>query len=158
MNFCFVVDNLLSASSQPGKNRRIKYYMDLYKENNIKVLVSLHRKIEVPEEYSGKFEIYHFKWSDIENSDVKNLDHIVNIVLSHVNKKEAVNINCEGGTANSAAMLAATIMKYKGISKENALEIISKHRYAMGDDESTQLLETYEYFLSQQNSEDSETE
>ena len=34
MNFCFVIDNKLSASSQPGKNKRLSFYLELYKENN----------------------------------------------------------------------------------------------------------------------------
>ncbi len=147
MNFCFIIDSLLSASSQPGKNRRIKYYMDLYKENKIKALVSLHRKIEIPEEYVGKFEIYHFKWNDIINGAIEDLDDIVNIALDYINKKEAVNINCEGGTTNSAIMLAAILMKHRDISQNNAFQIISERRYAVEEHDTIELLENYQFFL-----------
>lgn len=148
MNFCFVINNLLSASSQPGKTRRIKYYMDLYEENNIKVLLSLYKPIETPEGYERKFKIYHFKWVDIiKNNSIDGLDHIVDVILGHLSQKEAVNVNCEGGINESSIVLVATIMKYKSVPYEVAFKKVSDHRYAMKDQETVSLFKSYENFL-----------
>ena len=147
MNFCFVVNDLLSASSQPGKNRRIKYYMDLYKENNIKVLVSLYKRIDLPEEYTGQFQTYYFKWRDMENDNIGQLDYVVDVILKHISKKEAVNVNCEAGITESAVVLTATIMKYLGLPYRKAFEKVREQRYAMEDEASFSLLRAYESFL-----------
>lgn len=149
MNFCFVINDLLSASSQPGKNRRTKYYMDLYKENNIKVLVSLYKTIDIPEEHAGSFLTYYFKFDDIKSGGIQQLDEIVNIIIEHIKKDEPVNVNCEGGITESATVLTATLMKHLELSHKEAYEKVSEHRYAMEDEESEKLLMGYEEYLEQ---------
>lgn len=126
--------------------------MDLYKENNIKVLLSLHKVIEVPEEYHEQFQIYHFKWSDLKGSNsLEQLDHIVDVILKHLHRREGVNVNCEGGITESAVVLMATLMKHEGIPHDLAFKKVSEHRYAMEDEESSELLGEYERFLKHNN-------
>ncbi|MBL8991779.1 MAG: dual specificity protein phosphatase family protein [Spirochaetia bacterium] len=147
MNFCFVLDDLLSASSQPGKNRRVQAYLDLYKENNIKVLVSLYKKIDPPEGYEDDFTYYHFKLEDGEIPSPQKIDSVVNIILKHLRRKEPVNVNCAAGISHSALVLIATLMKFEEISYESAFIKVSDQRYALEEDEYKQALRQYETFL-----------
>ncbi len=148
MNFCFVLDDLLSASSQPGKNRRVQAYLDLYKENNIKVLVSLYKKIDPPEGYETDFTYHHFKLEDGEIPAPKKIDDIVNIVIKHLRRKEPVNVNCAAGISHSALVLIATLMKFQEMSYEAAYLKVSDQRYALEEEEYKQALKQYETFLS----------
>ena len=150
MNFCFVINNLLSASSQPGKNRRLNYYLELYKENNIKVLISLHKKLDLPDTFDSSFKTYLFKYNQIAVTPEK-IDEVVEVILKHVRKNEPVNVNCEGGITESGTILTATLMKYLELSYKDAFKRVSEHRFALGDDESTNMLIQYEKFLANKN-------
>ena len=146
MNFCFVINDLLSASSQPGKNRRAKYYFDLYRENNIKVLLSLYKKIELPPEYQFHFRTYHFEYVDLIN-DPREFDQVVDIIIGHLKKREASNINCEAGISQSAVLLTGVLMKFYRISYHEAFKRIAEHRYPVEDDEAVSHLLAYESYL-----------
>lgn len=150
MNFCFVLDDLLAASSQPGKNRRIQAYLDLYKENNIKVLLSLYKKIHLPEDYKDDFITYYYKINDSEIPALEELDKIVDTVMMHITRKEAVNVNCAAGISKSGLVLIAVLMKYHDIDYQEAFGIVSEHRYAIEEEETKLLLTDYQKFLQSQ--------
>jgi protein-tyrosine phosphatase len=147
MNFCFVLDDLLSASSQPGKNRRITDYLTLYRENNIKALVSLYKKIELPKEFEGLFTTYHFKIDDLQVPSVKQVDEIVDTIIKHLRKKEAVNINCAAGISHSGLILIAVMMKYLELDYGTSYRKVSEQRYAMEEDDYKGVLIGYERYL-----------
>jgi len=148
MNFCFVYNNLLSASSQPGKNKRTSYYLDLYKENQIKVLVSLYKKIILPKEYENEFQIYFYPISEIEYPSMEIIDEIVDLIIRHIKKKEPVNVNCAAGISTSAMILSATLMKLLETNCDDAMNIISKNRYALEEFEKIFILREYGKYLA----------
>ena len=145
MNFCFIIDQLLSISSQPGINRRLQYYVNQYKENNVQVLVSLYKEIEKTNELSS-FTLYHYPFMIQEATDegLSYLDKIVSTVTYHMNKDETVNINCKSGISESSIILIAIMMKHGKMNYEEATTYISKYRYAESTEASTQLLKAYE--------------
>jgi len=144
MNFCFVIDELLAASSQPGKNRRLPAYLDLYKENEIRVLYSLHKKIELPREYKSYFKSYLFKIDDYEIPSLNDLDVIVNTIIKHLKKKEPVNVNCSTGIGKSSLIITAVIMKYQNLPLKETLKRVMEHRYVSLEDGVRELLLHYE--------------
>ena len=145
MNFCFVLDELLSASSQPGKNKRLSYYLDLYKENNIKVLLSLYKKIELPPKYKKSFHTYFYYLDEFESPPLDYLDEIVNVIIKHLKKKEPVNVNCAAGITNSGMLLVAVIMKFNEIG----FKVVAQHRYGIEDPDKIHFLKLYEKYLKQ---------
>jgi len=144
MNFCFVYNELLSASSQPGATERISSYLALFRENNIKVLISLHKDIELPAKYKSFFTTYYFPIPDYETPDLDYLDKIAKTAIKHIKKDEPVNVNCAAGIGRSGTILVAILMKYKKMKYEDALEIVRKHRYAVETDEQEEILKEYE--------------
>jgi protein-tyrosine phosphatase len=147
MNFCFVIDNKLSASSQPGKNKRLAYYLDLFKENDVKVLLSTYKKVNLPEEYVKDFKTYFFPLSEFENPTISQLDEIVNTIIRHIKKNEAVNVNCAAGISNSNMVLIAVVMKFRELGVHEAAEYVGQFRGTLHEPEKISLLRDYERFL-----------
>lgn len=151
MNFCFVIDDLLSASSQPGKNRRIQDYLQLYRENNIRVLVSLYKKIDLPPEWVDEFSTYHMKTTDTETPSIAMLDSITEVVVRHLRKKEAVNVNCAAGISHSGLVCAATIMRFFEQDAATAHRKVAEQRCALEEEDHLALLQQYERLLARRN-------
>lgn len=147
MNFCFVIDGLLAASSQPGKNKRLTYYLDLYRDSGIKVLISLYKKIIVPDNYKKDFLLYHMPIDEYETPSLIEVDKIVDTIIKHIKKGEPVNINCAAGISNSSMILIAAIMKYENANYEDAFKKVSDSRFALDEPEKESFLKDYELFL-----------
>lgn len=148
MNFCFVIEDLLSASSQPGKNRRIQDYLQLYRENNIRVLISLYKRIDLPVDWTDEFTTYHIKTTDTETPSIALLDSITEVVVRHLRKKEAVNINCAAGISHSGLVCAASIMRFFEQDAATAHRRVAEQRCALEEEDHIALLQQYERLLS----------
>ncbi|MBN8219141.1 MAG: dual specificity protein phosphatase family protein [Spirochaetes bacterium] len=148
MNFCFVLDDLLSASSQPGKNRRIQDYLQLYRENNIRVLLSLYKRLDLPADWGEEFLTYHLKITDFEAPSLDMLDRIVDQIIVHLRKKEAVNVNCAAGISHSGLVCTAVLMKYLELDSATAHAKVAEQRGALEDEEHLARLREYERFLA----------
>lgn len=144
MNFCFVIDELLAASSQPGSNRRLPNYLSLYKENGVKVLYSLAKRIDLPSEFEKQYKTYFFKINDYEVPTMDELDSIVDTILAHMKKNEPVNVSCSTGIGKSSMVITAVLMKHKNITKDEAIKIVAEHRYVSLEDGTKELLKQYE--------------
>ncbi|HMB01949.1 MAG TPA: dual specificity protein phosphatase family protein, partial [Spirochaetota bacterium] len=134
MNFCFVIDNLLSASSHPGKNRRMHQYINLYNENKIKVLYSVQKKIQLEPEQADNFILYHHKLEVLEVPPMDEVNKIVDEILYHIKKEQPVNVSCETGIGRSSLICMAVVMKYYGIGVNEAYKLINQHRYVNMED------------------------
>lgn len=150
MNFCFVIDNMLSASSQPGKNKRLSQYFTVYEESGIRVLVSLYKDITIPEKYEKRFEKYHFYIDETTLPDYSYLDKIVNLVIEKIQEKKPVNINCGSGMRISTMVLIAVIMKLRDFTYDEALSAVSEVRFAALDIEEENYLKKYRKFFTKE--------
>ncbi|HBE03432.1 MAG: hypothetical protein A2096_00500 [Spirochaetes bacterium GWF1_41_5] len=144
MNFCFVYEELLSASSQPGASERLETYLSLYRENGIKVLISLHKVIKLPDKFKKYFTVYNIPLSENEVPSIEQIDKIVKTAVKHLKKKESVNINCASGIERSGIILVAVLMRFLNKSYHDALKMVSEHRYGVESREIENLLVEYE--------------
>lgn len=63
------------------------------------------------------------------------LDRIVDQIIVHLRKKEAVNVNCAAGISHSGLVCTAVLMKYLELDSATAHAKVAEQRGALEDEE-----------------------
>ena len=100
---------------------------DHMKEHDIDVIISCYLGCSATFPYDFKYEKADLR--DIENENIlDDIERLVPDIHKYLNEKQSVLVHCIAGRSRSTSVVAAYLMKYKNMSKDEALEFIKDKR------------------------------
>lgn len=123
-NFSWVIDGLLAGSARPMSMQE----MDWVKKVGIKSIVSVIEE-PLPDEWlDGIINYLHIPTLDYTAPDLEDMDRAVEFINSSIRDGKPVMVHCAAGKGRTGTVLAAYLIKYKGLSAVESINMIRSMR------------------------------
>jgi atypical dual specificity phosphatase len=142
--FVWIEDGRLAATPMPGISANIDQDLDLLKQAGITVLITLTEQ-DFPQHtlFQHGLRNLHFPIADRKAPSTADTDVLVNQMHDMLNHGEVLAVHCLAGLGRTGTILAAYMVKEKGISAQVALNQIRhfNRQFVQTDDQEDFLME-----------------
>ena len=143
LRFGWHVGEMVAGSARPGRYQDINRDCETLQEQGIDIIINLcSDPLDLPSEYSGRFEEFHELVLDGHPPAQEQLERIISLVSDAAGAGKRVVVHCRGGVGRTATVLIPLIMDMEGLSLEEAVKRLRKAgRY-------TQTMDQWEFLKS----------
>ncbi|MFQ5940283.1 MAG: dual specificity protein phosphatase family protein [Nitrososphaerales archaeon] len=122
-NFSWVIDGMLAGSGMPTS----KEELDWVRESGIEAVLTLTEET-LPEEWLDKIDYLHVPTINGAAPDIENIERAADFIDKNLKNNKSTMVHCAAGRGRSGTILAAYMMKFKGMGAKNAIQMIRKMR------------------------------
>ena len=122
-NFSWLIDNKLAGSGMPTSHEEVEWL----KKNGIKAILTV-REYPLPKEWVDGLEYMHVYSLDLMAPEIEDIDDGVEFIASMMNDDKPVLVHCAAGKGRTGLLLAAYLIKYHGLSVDQAINKVRSLR------------------------------
>jgi atypical dual specificity phosphatase len=142
--FVWIEEGRLAATPMPGISADIDYDLDLLQNVGITALITLTEK-DFPQEPLARHNMtnLHLPIEDRKAPTAAEMDALVTRMRQMLEKGEVLAVHCLAGLGRTGTILAAYLVKEKGLSAQSALNQIRRfnRQFVQSDDQEDFLME-----------------
>ncbi len=122
-NFSWLFDNRLAGSGLPTSYDEVEWL----KMNGIKAILTV-REHPLPREWVDGLEYMHIYSLDLMAPEIDDIDEGVEFIDSMLNANKPVLVHCAAGKGRTGLLLAAYLIKQRGLDVEKAIDEVRSLR------------------------------
>jgi atypical dual specificity phosphatase len=122
-NFSWLIDNRLAGSGLPTSYDEVEWL----KMNGIKAILTV-REHPLPREWVDGLEYMHIYSLDLMAPEIDDIVEGVEFIASMINANKPVLVHCAAGKGRTGLLLAAYLIKHRGLDVEKAIDEVRSLR------------------------------
>lgn len=142
-NFSWVIEGMLAGSGMPTS----KEELDWVKENGIKAVLTLTENA-LPSEWLDGINYLHVPTVNGSAPEIEKIGRAADFIDENLRNKKATMVHCAAGKGRTGTILAAYMMKFRGMSARDAIESVRNMRPGSVENGSQEIaLSVFEKYL-----------
>ena len=142
-NFSWLIDGALAGSGIPTSMEEL----DWVRENGIKAIITLTGQ-PLKREWLSDIDYLHMPTVDGAAPDIYDIDKAADFIDKNLKNNKSTMVHCAAGKGRAGTILAAYMMKFKGMGAKNAVQRIRNMRPGSIESDSQEIaLSLFEKYL-----------
>ena len=122
-NFSWIIDGMLAGSGMPTSREEL----DWVKQNGIKAVLTLTEE-RLPEQWTNEIDYLHVPIVNFSAPNIEDIDRATDFIDKNLKNNKSTMVHCAAGKGRTGTILAAYMMKFKGMNAKSAAEKIRSMR------------------------------
>lgn len=122
-HFSWVIDDMLAGSGMPTS----KEELDWVKENGIKAVLTL-TEDPLSEEWLNNIDYLHIPTINGAAPDIEAIEKAADFIEKNLKDNKSTMVHCAAGKGRTGTILAAYMIKFKGMDAKSAIESVRNMR------------------------------
>lgn len=133
-NFSWVIDGMLAGSGMPMSREELEWI----KDNGIKAVLTLTEE-QLPHEWLDGIEYLHVPTVNGSAPDIGDIERAADFIENNLKSNKSVVVHCAAGKGRTGTILAAYMIKFKGMVASDAIEKIRSARPGSVENDSQEI-------------------